>query len=123
MPIPDGRSKYKRTNLFLLRVWCDDLDQNENRNGDEGETSGLVWHGRVQQTVSGEAHSFNGKQGLFEVLEAMLYKDRKDTPEHTKTGSREKISSDIGPSVSGNSQNQTEANEGSEYSEGTQGTR
>jgi hypothetical protein len=76
MPIPDSRSNYKRTNLFLLRVWCDDADQNENQHGDEGEMPGLVWHGRVQQTVSGEAHSFDGKRGLLEVLEVMINKDR-----------------------------------------------
>jgi len=51
MPMPDNRSKYtkyKRTNLFLLRVWCDDLDPEENKNEDMDAESGRKWHGRVQ---------------------------------------------------------------------------
>jgi hypothetical protein len=106
MPIPDNGSKYKRTNLFLLRVWCDDAGEHEN--SAKGERSGLTWHGRVQRTVSGEAHSFDGKDDLIEVLEAMLYKDRKDRPAQSRP--RGKPSSEAGLTASGN--NQTEANEG-----------
>ena len=130
MTMPDNRSKdkskYKRTNLFLLRVWCDDADENkdeqedeqENQNGDEGESSTCRrWHGMVQRTVSGEAHSFGAKDDLIEVLEAMLYKDRKDhkdRPERLQnTGPRPqgKTSSEDSIAASGNNQNQTEANE------------
>lgn len=93
MPTPDNRSKYteyKRTNLFLLRVWCDDpdhalhYDKDEDEQGDmDGnnkrdmdERSARKWHGRVQMTVSGEAHSFENKEALIEILESMLYNDR-----------------------------------------------
>lgn len=76
MSMSDSSSKYKRTNLFLLRVWCDDADEN----GDDDEAPCRVWHGRVQRTVSGEAHSFEAKDDLIAVLESMLYKDREDVP-------------------------------------------
>ena len=87
-----NRSNHKHTNLFLLRVWCDYSVESEN--GEKGEGSGLKWHGRLQSTVSGEAHSFEGKDALIEVLESMLYKER---PEHAgppaNTGSGANISS------------------------------
>jgi hypothetical protein len=39
----------------------------------------LQWHGRLQRTVSGEAHRFDGKAALIEVLERMLFHAR---PQH-----------------------------------------
>ena len=72
--MPANRSNYKHTNLFLLRVWCEDPVEREN--GENGEGSGLKWHGSLQGTVSGESHSFDGKDALIEVLESMLYKER-----------------------------------------------
>ena len=56
----------KHTDLFLLRVWCDDEE------GDEG--SGSRWRGRLQRPTSGEAHNFANWEALIAVLEAMLYK-------------------------------------------------
>jgi hypothetical protein len=75
MPISDTSPKHKRDNLFLLRVWCD--DENVDEHGDEDEEPYRIWHGKVQRTVSGEEHSFGAKEDLIEVLEAMIYKDRK----------------------------------------------
>jgi hypothetical protein len=75
--MPASRFNYKRTNLFLLRVWCEDDNANTNgEKGEEGEGPGLKWHGRLQRTVSGESHSFDGKDALIEALESMLYKER-----------------------------------------------
>jgi hypothetical protein len=73
--MPDDRSKYKRTNLFLLRVLCDDTEENEHM--DSGEEYSRTWHGTVQRAVSGEAYSFEGKEALIEVIEAMIYKGGK----------------------------------------------
>ncbi len=101
MQMPDNRSNNKRTNLFLLRVWCDDADEH----GDEDEGPCRIWHGKVQRTVSGEEHSFEAKDRLIEVLEAMLYKDR---PEHNSRP-QGKTRSEASLPASGN--NQTEANE------------
>jgi hypothetical protein len=70
MPMSDNRSTYQRTHLFLLRVWCAAPAPDEN--GDADERAGPLWHGRVQRTVSGEAHNFKGKEGLLAVLESML---------------------------------------------------
>lgn len=72
MPNSDTSSKYKRTNLFLVRVWCDDVDEDGNAAGSPSRT----WHGKVQRTVSGEEHSFGAKEELIEVLEAMIYNDQ-----------------------------------------------
>ena len=57
----------KHTDLFLLRVWCDEEE------GDE--ESGLRWCGRLQRPTSGEARNFADWEALIAVLEAMLYKD------------------------------------------------
>lgn len=70
MHIPGNRSKYKRTNLFLLRVWCDDAGENEHV--DEGEGACRMWHGMVQRTVSGETRSFEAKASLIEVWKPRL---------------------------------------------------
>jgi hypothetical protein len=85
MPIYDTSPKHKRANLFLLRVWCDGVDENGNRHEHEyehGNTAGSpsrAWHGKVQRTVSGEEHSFGAKEDLIGVLEAMIYNDRSAT--------------------------------------------
>ncbi len=122
MSIPDYRSKYKRANLFLLRVWCDDDDENEH--SDKGEEPCRIWHGKVQRTVSGEVQSFETKDRLIEVLEAMIYKDRKERPEHSRPPRlRGKASSETGLPASSNNQNQPEDNEGSEVTKGTRQTR
>jgi len=82
--MPTNSFNYKRTNLFLLRVWCEDDDANANgEKGEGGEGSGLKWHGRLQGTVSGESHSFDGKDTLIEVLESLLYKERQERTGHT----------------------------------------
>ncbi len=93
--MPDNSSKYKRTNLFLLRVWCDDIDpgKNEDEQGDIDERPGPMWHGRVQRTVSGEAHTFENKEALIKLLESMLYKGRpqyqQNRVEHREDGNNE----------------------------------
>lgn len=123
MSMPDNRFKYKRANLFLLRVWCEDDDENEH--SDKGEKPCRIWHGKVQRTVSGEVQSFETKDRLIEVLEAMIYKDRKERPEQSRPPRpRGKASSETGLPASGNNgNNQTEANEGSEVTKGTRQTR
>ncbi len=110
MAMPDKGSKNKRTNLFLLRVWCDEAD------GDDDDDKGpcRVWHGKVQRTVSGEVHSFETKDRLIEALEAMLYKDRnerQERPEHSRP--RGKRSSEaVVPAISNN---QSKANKGDNH--------
>lgn len=117
MAMSDNRSKNKRANLFLLRVWCDDTDEHEQeygyKNGDENEGPCRVWHGKVQRTVSGEVHSFDAKDDLIEVLETMLYKEWKEQREQGRP--RGTTSSEASVLANGNNQNQTEANKGDNH--------
>jgi hypothetical protein len=107
--MPDNRSNNKRTNLFLLRVWCDDDDEN----GHEDESGGpcRIWHGKVQRTVSGEVRSFETKDRLIEVLEGMIYKELEERPEQSRPIG--KASSEAGVPEKGN--NQIEANKGDNH--------
>jgi hypothetical protein len=68
-----------------------------------------MWHGVVQRTVSGEARSFEAKDEIIEVLEAMLYQDQP-----VRTGQRGKTGTKAGLRAGGN--NQSEANEATEGS-------
>jgi hypothetical protein len=57
------RRRYKRSELFLVRVWTQG----------SGHGSGIgAWHGRVQRAVNGEAYQFEDWQGLLRVLSEML---------------------------------------------------
>jgi hypothetical protein len=58
---------HRRTNLFLVRLWTDkENDENEDDGGEK------AWHGRVQRVVDGESHRFDSLQGLVEMLRDML---------------------------------------------------
>ncbi|MEO5952379.1 MAG: hypothetical protein ABIQ44_07935 [Chloroflexia bacterium] len=105
MSMADNGSSYKRTHLFLIRVRCDNPDESDPADRDgNGERPALIWHGIVQKPASGEAHSFETKHELIEVLDAMICKER---PEHSRLLGKPR--SEDGLSASGN--NQTEANE------------
>ncbi len=60
-----GIRHHKRTNLFLLRVWTEDLS-------DGASSSNVEWNGSVQRVVDGEARRFKGWQDLLETLLAMV---------------------------------------------------
>jgi hypothetical protein len=60
----NGTRHHKRTNLFLLRVWTEDLSG--------GASSNVEWNGSVQRVVDGEARQFKGWQDLLETLLAMV---------------------------------------------------
>lgn len=74
MPMPDDSAKYRRTNLFLLRVWC--VDPDPTARGDTTPPAGPTWQGRIQRTVSGEGYNFTGQAALLAVLARMLDGDR-----------------------------------------------
>jgi hypothetical protein len=63
------RHRYRRTDLFLVRVWRD-------RTGDgahDGDYMGRVEvRGKVQRVVSGEAYPFYSWQRLAELLREMV---------------------------------------------------
>ncbi len=113
MSMADNGSSYKRTHLFLIRVRCDNPDESEGDQGDKGERPALIWHGTVQKPASGEAHSFEAKHELIEVLDAMICKER---PEHGRL--RGKPRSEDGLSANGKNgndgNNQTEADKANE---------
>ncbi len=54
--------------LFLLRVWLDD------------EPSENDWHGRVQHSVTGEAHSFRTGAELRRIIRNMMTPTNKSDP-------------------------------------------
>ena len=67
--------RYKRSDLFLVRIWSEDRgveDASDGALGGEEVITKLRWHGRVQRTVDGEAHQFDSWQGLVDLLLAML---------------------------------------------------
>ncbi len=54
---------YKRSDLFLVRLWVKDA----------GDGSGKVeWRGKVQRVVDGESRQFSSLQNLLDVLRVML---------------------------------------------------
>ena len=52
--------------LFLLRVWLDDASSENN------------WHGRVQHSVSGEAHYFRTCAELRRIIRDMMTPTQSD---------------------------------------------
>jgi len=52
--------------LFLLRVWLDDASSENN------------WHGRVQHSVSGEAHYFRTCAELRRIIRDMMAPTQSD---------------------------------------------
>jgi hypothetical protein len=63
----------RRTNLFLVRVWVEEAEGDEEDAGERaGGSAEAAWSGRVQRVVDGEAHEFSGLQGLVDSLLAML---------------------------------------------------
>jgi hypothetical protein len=87
-PLPDGSiGKRGEAQLFLLRLWVEELPQAES--DDEGEALDrdglLVWHGKLQHVVRGEAHSFTGWEMMRDYLEAMLLRDLAGKDEGRRT--------------------------------------
>jgi hypothetical protein len=69
------------TQLFLLRLWIEELPQAGYEQGglhNEGSPTSptaRMWSGKVQHVVRGEAHVFTGWDMLISCLEAMLPRD------------------------------------------------
>jgi hypothetical protein len=63
------RQHYKRSNLFLVRLWSRDSNDGSKAGGDSGQ---VQWQGKVQRVVDGEAHQFTSLQGLVDWLLIML---------------------------------------------------
>ena len=63
---------YRRTDLFLLRIWTEDAALADGAQGGRGGRAGPSWRGRVQRLVDGEAHQFGDWPELIDLLVAML---------------------------------------------------
>jgi hypothetical protein len=69
------------TQLFLLRLWIEELPQaGYEQGGLHNEASPTsptspTWSGKLQHVVRGEAHVFTGWDMLISCLEAMLIRD------------------------------------------------
>lgn len=55
--------RYKRSDLFLLRIRAKDVPNGSGK---------VEWRGKVQRVVDGESHQFSSLQGLVDLLLAML---------------------------------------------------
>lgn len=55
--------RYRRANLFLLRMWSEDVADGSSK---------VEWRGKVQRVVDGESHQFEGWHDLMDLLAAML---------------------------------------------------
>jgi len=55
------RHRYRRSDLFLLRVWSE-----------ETENGAITWCGKVQRTTTGEARFFRDWPQLIDLLLTML---------------------------------------------------
>lgn len=62
--------RYKRTDLFLVRVWTQDPGDHTEPTLTEDDTA--AWHGRVQRVVDGEMHEFDNWDALVAALRAMI---------------------------------------------------
>jgi hypothetical protein len=60
---------YKRTDLFLVRLWPEESEDGSTAGNDSGQ---VEWHGKVQRVVDGESHPFRSLPGLVDVLLIML---------------------------------------------------
>jgi hypothetical protein len=83
-PSHDGTAHrhYRRTDLFLVRIWTEEAGSRDGAGGDDGEgntgvNAAPVWKGRVQRVVDGETHQFSGSADLVDVLAAMLGEKRR----------------------------------------------
>jgi hypothetical protein len=61
--------RLKRTELFLVRLWP------QTSTSGSGEVS---WCGRVQKTVDGQGHSFEGWPNLIDLLVSMMILEESD---------------------------------------------
>ena len=63
------------TQLFLLRLWLEELPQTGCEQSGVDNGASAAWRGKVQHVVRGEAHAFTGWDMLIYCLEAMLTRD------------------------------------------------
>ena len=68
-----GTGQRRRTDLFLVRVWSEEVRDGSARDG-------IRWYGKVQRTVDGEVHTFDGWPALLEVLQMMLQVPHASSP-------------------------------------------
>ena len=61
--------QYKRTDLFLVRLWPKESEDESKAGNDSGQ---VEWHGKVQRVVDGETHPFRSLPGLVDMLLVML---------------------------------------------------
>jgi hypothetical protein len=65
-----GRHHYRRSDLFLVRMWSEEAADGSGK---------IEWRGKVQRVVDGESHQFGEWQDLCNLLLGMLSKDKNKT--------------------------------------------
>lgn len=68
--------RYKRDNLFLLRLWSEDAADGSGRH---------EWRGNIQRVTNGESQEFSSLQSLLESLLTMLPDDSGAKPTYPQS--------------------------------------
>lgn len=68
-----GAGRKRQTDLFLVRVWSEEVR-------DGSAKDGIRWYGKVQRTVDGEEHTFDSWPALLEALQMMLQVSHASSP-------------------------------------------
>jgi hypothetical protein len=71
------RKQPSESSLFLVRVWAEEAEDGQDS---EGHPEGARCHGKVQQVVTREAHSFDGWSELLAWMTEMLRADAGTKP-------------------------------------------
>jgi len=71
--IDTGTHKQRQASqLFLVRLWTDEGEGQDNRESDSSEQISRHLHGKAQHVITGEAHNFSDWAGLVDILLAMM---------------------------------------------------
>ncbi len=60
-----------RSDLFLIRLWTDELEGSAIQNGDKQPDEDGGRHGRLLNMLNGEGHNFDSWEGLVGLLREM----------------------------------------------------
>lgn len=66
-PVMKPARHMKHTDLFIVRFWTQDSNEQVSNSGNS-----IDWHGKVQRVVDGESHEFTDWDALVATLRSMI---------------------------------------------------